>query len=51
MWGEVILYFPATASAKRISDEYFYEKKQYEERMEFQRENERLRMEITKLKE
>lgn len=51
MWGECILYMPATESAKRMSNEYFYEKKQHEEKMQLQIENERLHMEITRLKE
>lgn len=55
MWGECILYMPATASAKRMSDEYFYEQELYKERfekeMELRMENERLRMEISRLRE
>lgn len=51
MWGECILYMPATDSARRMSDEYFWEQEQYEEKMELQRENESLRMEISRLKE
>lgn len=43
MWGECILYMPATASAKRMSDEYFYEQRQYEEKVRLERENERLK--------
>lgn len=46
MWGECILYMPATDTARRMSDEYFYEQKLYEEKIELQRENESLRMEI-----
>ena len=54
MWGECILYMPATASAKRMSDEYFYEqelyKEQFEKEMELRMENERLRMENESLR-
>lgn len=38
MWGECILYMPATESAKRMSDEYFYEQRQYEEKVRLERE-------------
>lgn len=31
MWGECIIYMPATDSAKRMSTEYFTELKQQEE--------------------
>lgn len=34
MWSECILYMPATDSAMRMSNQYFYEKKQLEEKME-----------------
>ena len=50
MWGECILNMPATDSAMRMSNQYFYEKKQLEEKMELERENERLRMEIKRLR-
>ena len=31
MWGECIIYMPATDSAKRMSNEYFTELKQQKE--------------------
>ena len=43
MCGECILYMPATESAKRMSDEYFYEQRRYEEKVRLERENERLK--------
>lgn len=55
MWSECILYMPGTESAMRASKQYFYEQeqrqKQYEREEELKRENERLRMEIARLKE
>ena len=50
MWGECILYMPGTKEAMRMSNEYFYEQKQLEEKMELERENERLRTEIKRLR-
>ena len=54
MWGECILYMPGTESAMRASKQYFYEReqwqKQYEKEEELKRENERLRIEIERLK-
>lgn len=49
MWGECILYMPATDTARKMSDEYFWEQKQYKERIKLEEENEMLRRKIREL--